>query len=101
MIKVKFLEDCAPKNGSGESFKEGQEIEMPYASAQHWIKRRKALAVGGEIMPPTAPPQADTDVSDAAEERAEERAEKRRGRKPSAVSGHESVNEAFATGDDA
>lgn len=97
MIKVKFLEDCAPKNGSGEFFEKGLEIEMPYASAQHWIKRRKAVAVGGEIAPPPTPPEANTDVSDAAEKRAE----KRSGRKPSAVSGHDSANETFATGDDA
>lgn len=96
MIKIKFIETCAPKNGSGESFTEGQEIEMPYASAQHWIKRRKALAVGGEITPPPSIPAPNTKVSDAAAEREE----KRRGRKPSVVSGHDSVNENFASGDD-
>lgn len=96
-ITIKFLEDCVPKDGSGRKYKEGQTETMPYASAMHWIKRRKAVdaSEGVKVPEPVKPDQ--PKLSNAAEERHEENMQKR-GRTPRAVS---TTNEAFSTGDDA
>ena len=39
---IKFLMDCAPKDGSGTEYKEGERREMVLSSAEHWVKRGKA-----------------------------------------------------------
>ena len=57
IIKVRFLEDCEPKNDSGVKFKKGQEIDLPHASALHWIKRNKAIEV--EAAPAKKQPEAE------------------------------------------
>lgn len=47
-IKIKFLQDRVVKDGTGTKFKAGQVIELPYASAHHWLTRNVAVAVVDE-----------------------------------------------------
>lgn len=92
-MKIRFIEDYAPKDGSGRMYTVDQEFEVREDSARHFISRRKAVAVDGEIAAPAAPKAPDSSFTDAAEERHE----KKRGRKPAAISGTSD----FETGDDA
>ena len=56
-MKIKFLADREVNDGSGRLFKAGQVIELPYASARHWLTRNVAIiviedAAGGATCPP-------------------------------------------------
>ena len=95
-MKIKFLEACAVKTADGSikrSYEKGKEYYVDESSARHWIVRRKAVAVNGEIASPPAPPAPPSDLSD--------KAEKRHGERLKAVSTSaemkgKSPNEAFA-----
>lgn len=43
MKKITFVEDAAPKDGSGVIYRAGQTYEFNDASANHWLVRNKAV----------------------------------------------------------
>lgn len=48
MRKIKFTQDCAPKDDSGILYETDQVEEMNDASAEHWVRRGKAVYVDDE-----------------------------------------------------
>ena len=65
-LKVKFLEDRTVRDGSGLKFRKGQVVELPYASAQHWLTRNVAVLVIEDGKPSAVTtPQAKSEKSTA------------------------------------
>ena len=49
--KIMFLEECEPKDGSGVVYEKGDVKTLPAPSANHWIKRGKAIEYDGRKKP--------------------------------------------------
>lgn len=46
MVKIRFVETPTPSQmEAGSKFKRGQTIDLPFASAQHWLTRNVAVLV--------------------------------------------------------
>lgn len=89
MIVTKFIEDYAPS--PEQNWKAGDVVELSEDVAAHCIKRRKAIAVNGEIPTPPVPKAPDSSLTDRAEARHQAR------RRPVTVTGY---NTLFERGDD-
>ena len=77
-VKIKFVKVPKPRSlAEGQSFKVGQVIDLPYASAQHWLTRNVAVAVVEDAVK-VKPELAETDDP-------EKPAAMKRGRPPKAV----------------
>ena len=71
-VKIRFIVESAPKDGSGLVYKEGEEHSMSLSSAEHWVKRNKAVFVDGD--PQTQKAQApQATITDKAEQRRQEK----------------------------
>ena len=50
-LEIKFLDNCDPEDGSA-IFKKGKVYELPASSANHWLRRNKAVKY---VAPPPEP----------------------------------------------
>ena len=54
MPEVRFTRSYTVKDGSGKRYKAGEVVDLPEASANHFISRRAAVPVGAEGAAPEA-----------------------------------------------
>jgi hypothetical protein len=105
-MKIKFLESCIVKRADGttkRSYDKDKEYDVRDDTARHWIIRRKAVAVNGEISSPPKPPAPPSGLSDKTEERHNDKQRLKNvstsadlGKKPA----DNSPNAAFSRGED-
>lgn len=58
-LTIKFLKDHVVKDEAKTTWKQGQVVELPYASAQHYLTRNLAILKIDDEPEPTPKPEPD------------------------------------------
>ncbi len=53
-MRIRFSETCSGGAPDFKTFNDGQEYDLSIASANHWIRRMKAVEVSGSTAPEKA-----------------------------------------------